>query len=133
MRHHGRWIPASALGLVLTLVVAAPMLATPMTPLTGGQERERDPGWLAPAEAAAKPNPLGNRPGAEAGGQKVFRQRCATCHGDDGRGTRRAPDLTQEDVQAQTDGALFWKISGGNSHQGMPAFSFLPEPQRWQL
>jgi ribosomal protein S6E (S10) len=36
-------------------------------------------------------------------------------------------------VQAQTDGALFWKISGGNSHQGMPAFSFLPDPQRWQL
>jgi mono/diheme cytochrome c family protein len=109
---------------------------TPMpstTSITGSQERERDPGWLAPVEAAAKPNPLANRPGAEAGGQKVFRQRCATCHGDDGRGTRKAPDLTQADVQMQTDGALFWKISGGNSHQGMPAFSFLPEPQRWQL
>jgi ribosomal protein S6E (S10) len=36
-------------------------------------------------------------------------------------------------VQQQSDGALFWKISGGNSRQGMPAFSFLPEPQRWQL
>jgi mono/diheme cytochrome c family protein len=128
--------PASAFGLVLALAVAAPMLATPMPPMasiTGNQEREHDPAWLAPAEAAAKPNPLVNRPGAEAGGQKVFRQRCSTCHGNDGRGTRKAPDLTQVDVQVQTDGALFWKISGGNSHQGMPAFSFLPEPQRWQL
>jgi hypothetical protein len=39
----------------------------------------------------------------------------------------------QPDVQAQSDGALFWKISSGNTHSGMPAFSFLPEPQRWQL
>lgn len=31
------------------------------------------------------------------------------------------------------DGALFWKISSGNAHEGMPAFSFLPELQRWQL
>src|SRR5260370_38932828 len=113
MRHHGRWIPASALGLVLTLVVAAPMLATPMTPLTGGQERERDPGWLAPAEAAAKPNPLVNRPGAEAGGQKVFRQRCATCPGDDGRGHRRAPGLTEGGGEAGTAGARVWKCRGG--------------------
>ena len=37
------------------------------------------------------------------------------------------------DVQVQTDGALFWKISSGNTRAGMPTFSFLPEPQRWQL
>jgi hypothetical protein len=36
-------------------------------------------------------------------------------------------------VQSQRDGALFWKISTGNTREGMPAFSFLPEPQRWQL
>ena len=37
------------------------------------------------------------------------------------------------DVQAQTDGALFWKIASGNTRRGMPTFSYLPEPQRWQL
>ena len=36
-------------------------------------------------------------------------------------------------VQAQTDGALFWKLGSGNARAGMPTFSFLPEPQRWQL
>ena len=55
------------------------------------------------------------------------------CHGDTGRGTADAPDLGADDVQKQTDGALFWKISSGNTHAGMPSFSFLPAGQRWQL
>ena len=33
----------------------------------------------------------------------------------------------------RTDGTLFWKVSSGNTHGGMPSFSFLPEAQRWQL
>ena len=33
----------------------------------------------------------------------------------------------------KADGALFWKISTGNSRSGMRAFSFLPAAQRWQL
>jgi mono/diheme cytochrome c family protein len=97
------------------------------------QVRERDADWIAPPDAAAKLNPLANRPDAEAGGRKLFDRRCATCHGDDGQGTTKGPDLTAPAVQAQSDGALFWKISGGNSREGMPAFSFLPEAQRWQL
>jgi len=36
-------------------------------------------------------------------------------------------------VQVQSDGALYWKITGGNTRGGMPTFSFLPELQRWQL
>jgi hypothetical protein len=36
-------------------------------------------------------------------------------------------------VQAQSDGALFWRISAGNAYDGMPSFSYLPELQRWQL
>ena len=95
--------------------------------------RDRDLSWLAPAKEASKVNPLSNRTDAAAGGGKLFQQRCSTCHGEDGRGTTKAPDLTQPDVQAQSDGALFWRISGGNSREGMPAFSFLPAPQRWQL
>ena len=97
------------------------------------QDLQRDPAWTAPASASGKPNPFVNRPEMAAGGRKVFLQRCATCHGDDGRGSERAPDVSAPGVQAQSDGALFWKISSGNSRTGMPAFSFLPEPQRWQL
>jgi|SRR5437899_5156916 len=87
-------------------------------------------GWVAPSKDAA---PLSVRTDAVRGGAKIFDQRCANCHGDGGRGTSKAPDLTQSEVQAQTDGALFWKISTGNTHAGMPSFSYLPGPQRWQL
>lgn len=95
--------------------------------------RARDGSWTAPALASARANPLASRPQLSAGGRKLFGQRCSTCHGDDGRGTDRAPDIMSADVQVQTDGALFWKISSGNTRAGMPTFSFLPEPQRWQL
>src|SRR5947207_2789483 len=93
----------------------------------------RDVAWVAPAEAAARANPLAGRTDVAAGGRKIFGQRCAECHGADARGTDRAPDLTASDVQEQSDGALFWKISSGNTRTGMPSFSFLPEAQRWQL
>jgi mono/diheme cytochrome c family protein len=93
----------------------------------------RDPDWTAPPEYASTPNPLASRPETAAGGAKMFAQRCATCHGRDGRGTRKAPSLADPPVQQESDGALFWKISGGNARSGMPAFSFLPELQRWQL
>ncbi len=115
------------IGAIAALVLAFPGL------VWSGQVRERDPKWTAPSEEISRPNPLAGRRETAAGGAKVFQQRCATCHGADGRGTTKAPDLAGPDVHAQTDGALFWKISSGNAHAGMPGFSFLPEAQRWQL
>jgi mono/diheme cytochrome c family protein len=109
--------------MLLLALVAAP----------GAQVRERDDGWRAPFDAAAKLNPLASRNETLSGGRKLYRQRCATCHSDDGRGSSKAPDLTQAAVQEQSDGALFWKISTGNTREGMPSFSFLPTLQRWQL
>jgi mono/diheme cytochrome c family protein len=97
------------------------------------QVRERDVAWIAPPEAASKQNPLAGQADVVAGGRKLFHQRCVSCHNKDARGTSKGPDLTDEAVQEQTDGALFWKVTSGNSHAGMPAFSFLPEPQRWQV
>jgi mono/diheme cytochrome c family protein len=95
--------------------------------------RQHDPAWTAPPKEAGKPNPLADRTDVLAGARKLYGHRCNTCHGDDGGGTDRAPSLLSSEVQTQTDGALFWKITSGNTHAGMPAFSFLPEAQRWQL
>jgi mono/diheme cytochrome c family protein len=113
--------------LVLSAVSLVPVLVDAV------QVRERDKSWVAPPDDAARLNPLDGRSDAIAGGTKLFRHRCATCHGDDARGTTKGPDLSNPDVQEQTDGTLFWKISSGNAHKGMPSFSFLPEAQRWQL
>jgi mono/diheme cytochrome c family protein len=101
--------------------------------VASAQGRQSAHDWSAPAAADARPNPLSARTDTVAGGAKVFRERCAMCHGDDARGTDRGPDLSRLHVQSESDGALFWKISSGNARTGMPGFSFLPVPQRWQL
>ena len=79
--------------------------------LGAAQVREHDPSWTAPANVIVKANPLAGRTDVVPGGRKVFQQRCAACHGDEGRGTSKAPDLRQPNVQNASDGALFWKIS----------------------
>jgi len=124
---------AGAVLVVARAMIGATIIVGVSLPVGFAQVRDRDPSWAAPPEARAKVNPLLDRPEAVAGGGKLFQQRCATCHGDEGRGTLKAPDLTGREVQAQTDGELYWKISTGQTHAGMPAFSFLPEQQRWQL
>lgn len=93
-----------------------------------------DPSWIAPSKDAARKNPLANKPELSAGGQKVFLRACASCHGDEAhRTTANAPDLATESVQAQSDGAIFWKITNGNARKGMPSWGSIPEPQRWQI
>jgi mono/diheme cytochrome c family protein len=94
---------------------------------------KRESPWSAPPAADTISNPLVNRTDTAAGGRKIFQQRCSQCHGDDGSGNERGPNLTAGSVRRQTDGALFWKISNGNTRTGMPSFSFLPRAQRWQL
>lgn len=117
----------------ITLTLTALLAIVIATQAVTAQTRPRDSAWVAPQEASATSNPLASRPQLSAGGRKLFAQRCSECHGENGRGSDRAPDLLSTDVQAQPDGALFWKISSGSTRAGMPAFSFLPEPQRWQL
>jgi mono/diheme cytochrome c family protein len=98
-----------------------------------GGPREHDARWTAPPTEDARMNPLSNRRDAAEGGKKIFGQRCSTCHGASAEGTSDAPSLTRATVRRQSDGALFWKISSGNTRTGMPTFSFLPPLQRWQL
>jgi mono/diheme cytochrome c family protein len=99
------------------------------------EEYQQDSRWQAPAEAAARTNPLATRPEATAGGAKLFKRNCVECHGQSGMGlaNKHSADLHLPVVQKQSDGALFWKITNGNVDRGMPSFSRLPELQRWQL
>ena len=94
-----------------------------------------DPTWHAPENVSAKPNPLAEKSWATAGGKKLFRRNCAECHNENGNGLvkKHSADLQLAVVQQQSDGALFWKITNGNTGRGMPSFSKLPELERWQL
>ena len=92
-----------------------------------------DAKWRAPEEAAAKKNPLAEKPELAAGGRKLFKRNCLECHGDSGQGLKNAADLQLPIVQDQSDGILYWKITNGNPDRGMPSFSGIPELQRWQI
>ena len=52
---------------------------------------------------------------------------------DEAEGTERGPSLLKEQVQQATPGALFWILSNGVIRHGMPDWSKVPEPERWQI
>ena len=87
----------------------------------------------APKKAAARNNPLEHDPDAVAAGGKLFASHCAECHGERAEGGRKAPSLLAEQVQQATPGTLFWILTNGVVRRGMPVWSKLPEPQRWQI
>ena len=87
----------------------------------------------APHKARARRNPLENDPDAVAAGKKLFGMHCVECHGESAEGTRRAPNLRDPEVQDAPPGAIFWVLTNGIVWHGMPVWSKLPEPQRWQL
>ena len=87
----------------------------------------------APEKAVNRRNPLENDAEAVAAGKLLFADHCAECHGDDAKGGRKAPSLRVSDVQNATPGTLFWLLTNGVVRKKMPAWSKLPEPQRWQL
>jgi cytochrome c oxidase cbb3-type subunit 3 len=77
---------------------------------------------------AAQDNPSqSERPIGEA--RQTFENRCAACHGLDGRGGERAPDIaTSPKTQNRTDAALTQIITNGIPTNGMPSFSSLDAP-----
>ena len=87
----------------------------------------------APAKARAKRNPLESNSEAAAAGKNLFAQHCAECHGDAGQGGKKAPSLRVTEIQGAPPGAIFWILTNGVVRKGMPVWSKLPEPQRWQL
>lgn len=87
----------------------------------------------APEKARAKRNPLEKDPDAAAAGRILFEQRCAECHGDNAAGGKKGPSLRAPEIQNAEAGAIFWILTNGIVRKGMPVWSKLPEPQRWQL
>jgi mono/diheme cytochrome c family protein len=89
-----------------------------------------------PSKAGARKNPLEHDTDAVAAGGKLYGMHCAECHGATGEGgksAKKGPSLHAPEVQQATPGALFWVLSNGVVRHGMPVWSKLPEPQRWQL
>ena len=126
--HHGR-ILLHAMILLLSLRV----MTAPTTSGLPSKESVYAELAKAPGKAAARRNPLQSDPDAVAAGGKLFARHCAECHGDMAEGGKKAPSLLAPEVQQATPGTLFWLLTNGVVRRGMPVWSKLPEPQRWQI
>jgi mono/diheme cytochrome c family protein len=94
-----------------------------------------DTGWLKHVSDTdrARVNPYAKQADAIAGGARLFADHCAKCHGGDALGRGKRPSLRSKEVQQATDGEIFWLLKNGYLAKGMPSWSALPEPARWQI
>jgi predicted CXXCH cytochrome family protein len=83
-----------------------------------------------PRRAARQQNPLKSTPSALQDARASFMNRCATCHGIDGKGDTdfghnlypKPPNLTLSQTQNLTDGQIHYIIENGVRLTGMPAW-----------
>jgi mono/diheme cytochrome c family protein len=94
-----------------------------------------DTGWLKHVSETdrARTNPYANQTDAIAGGSRLFSDHCSKCHGEDALGRGKKPSLRTKEVQRAADGELFSLLRNGYLSKGMPSWSALPEPSRWQI
>jgi mono/diheme cytochrome c family protein len=123
-------VKREALLAAVAMVLAARLVHAETNP----EARGRKHGLArAPESARGRINPYeGGLEAARAGG-KLFRRHCVECHGEKAQGSRRAPSLASRRVRAAPAGDVFWFLTNGNLAAGMPSWSRLPEPQRWQI
>jgi len=95
--------------------------------------------WMAPEDAAKRPNPVAADRASRQRGRKLFAANCASCHGRAARGdgpagaalNPRPADLTAMAGQ-HPDGDFAWKIANGRGL--MPAWNGqLSEKNIWDL
>lgn len=95
--------------------------------------------WMAPEEAAKRPNPVSADRASWQRGRKLFQADCVSCHGAQGKGDGPAgkalnpgpADLTAMAGQ-HPDGDFAWKIANGRGP--MPAWNGrLSEKNIWDL
>lgn len=94
-----------------------------------------DGAWLrrVPTKERTRKNPFAENSQAVAAGHKLFEENCSKCHGMDEEGKKDRPSLHSERVHSATAGELHWLLTNGSLRNGMPNWSRLPDPERWQL
>ncbi|HJY86941.1 MAG TPA: cytochrome c [Candidatus Acidoferrales bacterium] len=106
---------------------------------SGGAQKPRESEELgaelgkAPESAAVIRNPYAGQPDAIEAGRKLFKRHCARCHGPEGHGLDKAPDLRAPLIQNTAPGKLRWFLRNGNLKEGMPSWSKLPDERLWQI
>ena len=130
-----------AVATVLTLALASCSGQGQSGQASQGQSAGQKAGpSAAEAAGAAAQNPIPRDEQSVRLGRAVYAKNCQSCHGPRGKGDGPAvgrlnvemPNLTDADVQSQTDGELFSIITKGS--KPMPAYRrLLSEEQRWHV
>ena len=97
-----------------------------------------DDSWVAPERASHRANPLQPTTDVIKHGKELFHRDCEQCHGKAGRGDgpqsfsleKHPADLASERVQAQADGAFFWKMTEG---RGVMPKATLGDKDKWSV
>lgn len=145
MNHPARLIPGSRTCTVAAAAATAIACFAVLGGLTDSayleaKDKESDAGWEAPARAARKKNPIVADKRSVEAGRAVYVAECLECHGKSGAGDgpgvkdlpRTPPDLSDESIRQQSDGAMFWKISEGR--KVMPGYDdLLSDEERWHV
>jgi mono/diheme cytochrome c family protein len=84
--------------------------------------------WPVPEKNAKMANPVKSNKESISAGKALWNLHCASCHGKTGLGDgnkaaqlkTQPQDMTKADLQSQSDGSLFYKISEGRDD--MPSF-----------
>lgn len=94
--------------------------------------------WTAPSTADQIKNPFAANDINISLGKGLYTKTCLICHGKKGKGDgpksaeldKPVGDFTKVTFIKQTDGAIFWKVTGGK--KPMPSFKKeLTDEQRW--
>src|SRR6266849_757753 len=129
-----RWIAALSASMLLVGVSIA--LAQENTSLAKSSTKDADAYAelaKAPEKALSKRNPFEQDSNAMAAGRLLFERHYSECHGKNAQGAKRGPSLRAREIWNAPPGAIFWILTNGVVRRGMPVWSKLPEPQRWQL
>ena len=109
-----------------TSIALAALLSTGAWAHKGGKHGAHN------AAEDAKKNPYAGDADAAQAGKKMYNRYCSGCHGDSAPGVGNNPGLTMA-AKHDSAGHLFDVITNGVVSKGMPAWSQLPEQQRWQI
>ena len=114
-RIHFTAAPLSRITRQLTRLSAITLFAmSVLLPAGSPQDAQKSPVKRPPPSASTS------------GGQQIFDSTCASCHGLDGRGGERAPDIaTRPEITHRSDQDLLKILRAGIPEKGMPSFAAL--------
>jgi Cytochrome c. len=119
-------------------ISAALALISFMAPTPARAQGSNAGPWVAPERASHRENPLPPTTDALKRGHNLFHRDCEPCHGTAGHGDGmlaasllpRPADLASKQVQSQSDGAFFWKMTEG---RGVMPKATLGESEKWAV